>query len=123
MNRKFSLKKLKIAPVLVINYGFFHRFLINLRYRKDPERKNRIKSLQKEIFKDKVLALFQRKFRKEIKESKNRILTEESHLRHEMSNKVWIYWAQGISAAPAIVKICVQSIMDYFRGGVGYTSF
>ena len=114
MKRKYSSKKLKIAPLLVIRYGFC-RIVTTLRYRKNIERRDQIKSLQREIFKDKVLALFQRKFKKDIRESKTRILLDEKNHIHENGNYVWTYWAQGIEAAPDVIKICVRSICEYFK--------
>ena len=55
-----------------------------------------------------------RKYRKQLKEYKQRIIAEDVSLPHDRSKIIWIMWQQGMDSAPEIVRMCYQSIKDRF---------
>ena len=68
--------------------------------------KNKI--IKNDILEDKEYRRLKKKYYKVIK---NRVATNEM----ESSNKVWLFWYQGLDEAPILIKKCIESIKKVFE--------
>lgn len=58
---------------------------------------------------NKLLKRMRKKYKRDIIEYKNKL---KNNLEHISSNKIWMYWGQGIDNAPELVQKCYNSIKD-----------
>ncbi len=61
-----------------------------------------------------LIAKLRRKFKKQIKINAQMIKENEASLEHGKPKRIWVCWLQGMENAPAIVRICYQSLLDTF---------
>ena len=61
-----------------------------------------------------IVAKLRKRYAEQIEEIKRRIDRENERAEHKRSNKIWIMWWQGMDNAPAVVKMCYQSVKDRY---------
>lgn len=59
---------------------------------------------------NKLLKKLRNKYKREIIACKNKLIN--NNLEHTSSNKIWMYWGQGIDNAPELVQKCYNSIKE-----------
>lgn len=59
---------------------------------------------------NKLLKRMRKKYKRDIIEYKNKSIS--NNLEHIASNKIWMYWGQGIENAPELVRKCYDSIKE-----------
>lgn len=59
---------------------------------------------------NKLLRRLRKKYKRDIIDCKNKLIN--NNLEHVSSNKIWMYWGQGIDNAPELVQKCYNSIKE-----------
>lgn len=59
---------------------------------------------------NKLLKKIRKKYKRDIIDCKNKLIN--NNLEHDNSNKIWMYWGQGIENAPELVQKCYNSIKE-----------
>jgi hypothetical protein len=110
------MKKIAFAPKTTLS--FYLGILDTKKLNKNKEQQRCAVRLNYYNYRNSLVAILKKKFKKEIIEIKGKILNNDNKLAHTANNTIWIYWAQGVKNAPDIVRVCVQSIIDQL--GTGY---
>lgn len=111
-----SLRRLSTAPLLIAKYHI--KLAYNrIKYRNYPNRLKRAIEMTTQSHRNRLTMKLEKKYKNFIKQQKIAIDSAYYDLPHEHPKNIWIYWAQGIENAPDIVKVCVQSAIDKFKGG------
>lgn len=112
MRKLKKLKEAKAGGVLLLTVWLY---LKRLPYKKkDSKYYSRLDNLHKQVCCFKILHNIEKKYRKKCDQLKYKILDEDMSLPHEHNKIIWILWLQGIENAPAIVRMCYQSILNNF---------
>lgn len=85
------------------------------KYKKaDPEFHEKLGLMQGQCLRAHIYRNLKKKYKKEIKSLKEKIISEDMVLPHDHDKIIWIMWLQGIENAPEIVRMCYRSISDNF---------
>lgn len=84
-----------------------------IRYRNMSERLQ-YKELYLQMMRFKILCGLRKRFRKAADRLQEEIDRTDSSVEHVQSNKIWIFWWQGMENAPKIVQLCYNSVLARF---------
>lgn len=110
-SRLINLKQWRAGGVAFFGVSSF--LWSKIRYRNLSERLQ-YKNLYLQMIRFKIICKLRKRFRKIADRLQDEIDRTDSELAHVQSNKIWIFWWQGMENAPEIVRLCYQSVLERF---------
>lgn len=84
-----------------------------IRYR-NPSERLQYKDLYHQMMRFKILCKLRKRLRKAADALQEEINSTDASLEHVQSNRIWIFWWQGMENAPEIVQLCYKSVLKQF---------